>query len=164
MTIFVVSRDVDELSDSVLISVVQWVTTWLASILCGRAGWASEWPQRLGALCTNPVGPMRGPLTAPTLYFIVYNRRHNFKTNYNLLGNTDPVSHQTKKIATMLAAVSTWTPFPPFCSPLRPKPLDSEFQFDGSWCPTKNFAVRARSLLETSSRAICPSRRRTQNW
>ena len=34
-------------------------------------------------------------------------------------------------------AVSTWTLFPPFCSPLRPKPLDSEFQFDGKWCATK---------------------------
>ena len=29
---------------------------------------------------------MRGPVTAPTLNFIVYYRRHNFKTNYNLLG------------------------------------------------------------------------------
>jgi hypothetical protein len=28
----------------------------------GGLGWASELPQRVGSLCTNPIGSMRGPV------------------------------------------------------------------------------------------------------
>ncbi len=62
-------EDVDEITDPVRSSVVQCesVTYYMASCPAfsssvDRPGWASESPQRVGVLCTNLVGPMRGPL------------------------------------------------------------------------------------------------------
>ena len=48
--------------------------------------------------------------------------------------------------------------FPPFCSPLRPKPLDSEFHDDVEQCLTEFLAIRSRSFLETAFQPLLPSR------
>ena len=58
---------------------------------------------------------------------------------------------------------SVLTLFASFCSPLRQKPLESWFQFDGGWYLTGIPAVRGRSRLDTSSRQMCPSRGRPLN-
>ena len=54
--------------------------------------------------------------------------------------------------------VSTRPLFPPFCSPLRPKPLDSEFHDDVEQCLTEFLAIRSRSFLETAFQPLFPSR------
>jgi hypothetical protein len=134
-------------------------------------GWASESPQRVGPLCTNPVGPMRGPvqsvLSKESKHSLLLQntilKRFNCFIDY--LNSRSPNEQQI--CHKMLVVVSISLQFQSFFSPLRPTLPDHEFQTMvdvTGWYLTEILAVRARSLLEVSPWSLCPSRSRPQNW
>ncbi len=116
-------------SQQILLSVSQWVTTWLAtqrSDPLGGPGWASELPQRVGPLCTNPVGSMHEPVQNTTC-FCKTQSSNVLICFIGYLDSRDPNQQQISH--KMLSAVSISLPFQSFCSPLRPKSPD----YDNLW-------------------------------